>query len=95
MVAYLHEMTDRTEKRRRLSRKMLEFVKNYLKSLDKSFNEWIKDTLASFEKMRRKIGETFGTRWIAFYKIISLIFENYLENTGRLMLRTNLIIQKI
>lgn len=66
-----------------------------MKSLEKNLTEWIKETLQSFDKMRRKIGEAFGNRWIGFYKIIAAIFENYMENTGRLLLRTNATIQKI
>jgi hypothetical protein len=43
--------------------------------------------MLSFDKMRKKIGEVFGNRWLSFYKIVTSIFENSIENTGRLMRR--------
>lgn len=43
--------------------------------------------MLNFDKMRKKIGEVFGNRWLSFYKIISALFENSIENTGRLMKR--------
>jgi hypothetical protein len=49
-------------------------MQKYLKSLDKSLINWIRDVLQSFEKMRKRIGEAFGSRWISFYKIIAAIF---------------------
>ena len=55
---------------------MLEFIKNYIKGLEKNMLDWIRGTLQSFEKMRKKIGQTFGNRWISFYKIIAAVFEN-------------------
>ena len=53
---------------------MLEYVQKYLKGLEKNFIEWIRATLQSFEKMRKRIGEVFGGRWISFYKVIAAIF---------------------
>lgn len=55
---------------------MLEFIKNYIKGLEKNMIDWIRGTLQSFEKMRKKIGQAFGNRWISFYKIIAAVFEN-------------------
>jgi uncharacterized membrane-anchored protein YjiN (DUF445 family) len=56
MVSYWQQMIVRAERRRTLGRKMVDFVKQYLKSLDKNLTDMIKETLQSFEKMRRKIG---------------------------------------
>lgn len=38
--------------------------------------ESYKETMLNFDKMRKKVGELFGNRWILFYKIITSIFEN-------------------
>ena len=57
-----------------MNKKMLEYVQKYLKGLEKNFIEWIRATLQSFEKMRKRIGEVFGSRWISFYKVIAAIF---------------------
>ena len=57
-----------------MNKMMLEYVQKYLKGLEKNFIEWIRATLQSFEKMRKRIGEVFGSRWISFYKVIAAIF---------------------
>lgn len=74
---------------------MLEFMQKYIKIQERSMIDWIKDTLQSFEKMRKKIGEAFGSRWIGFYKIIAALFENYIENTGRLVIRASTLLQRL
>lgn len=45
--------------------------------------------------MRKKIGEVFGSRWISFYKIIAAVFENCIENTGRLLLKANSLVRNL
>lgn len=62
-------------------------MQRYLKALDKVLMESYRETLLSFDKIRKKIGEVFGNRWLSFYKVISSLFENSIENTGRLMKR--------
>lgn len=62
-------------------------MQRYLKALDKVLMESYRETLVSFDKIRKKIGEVFGNRWLSFYKVISSLFENSIENTGRLMKR--------
>lgn len=57
---------------------MMNYIKQYIKGMQTELSDLIKDVIHSFEKMRRKIGETFGSRWISFYKIVASIFENYL-----------------
>ena len=78
LISYMFDMIALGDKRKKLGKKMVDYLKEYLRGLDKGMIEFIKETLNSFEKMRRKIGEAFGTRWISFYKITSTIFENYI-----------------
>ena len=53
---------------------MVDMLQNYVRGIDKNLIEWIKGTLSAFDKMRHKIGESFGSRWIGFYKIIAALF---------------------
>lgn len=57
---------------------MYEFIQKYLKNLDRSFLEPFKDVISNFEKIKKKLSEIFGGRWVAFYKILSSIYESYL-----------------
>jgi len=49
-------MLVKLELRKKTNSKVLEYVQKYLKNLDKSFVDWVRDVLQSFEKMRKKIG---------------------------------------
>lgn len=87
VVIYYQEISIRIDKRKLLDRKIIEYMQRYLKALDKVLMEAYRETLQSFDKIRKKIGEVFGNRWLSFYKVISSLFENSIENTGRLMKR--------
>jgi len=49
-------MIVKLELRKKTNRKVLEYIQKYLKNLEKSFVDWVRDVLQSFEKMRKKIG---------------------------------------
>jgi len=49
-------MTVKAELRKKTDRKVYEYLQKYLKTLDKSFIDWVRDVLQSFEKMRKRIG---------------------------------------
>lgn len=49
-------MTVKVELRKKTNRKVYEYLQKYLKTLDKSFIDWVRDVLQSFEKMRKRIG---------------------------------------
>lgn len=70
-----------------MDRKIIEYMQKYLKALDKNLMVSYRETILNFEKMRKKIGEVFGNRWLSFYKVVLSIFENSIENTGRLIKR--------
>lgn len=74
MFAYFNDISQRIEKRKKNARKVVDMLQKYVRGIEKNLIEWIKETLSSFDKMRKKIGESFGSRWIGFYKIIAAIF---------------------
>lgn len=56
-------------------KKLADFYSSYLKVIEKTYIVGVKDVLIYFEKMKKKLGESFGNRLVSFLKSVNSFFE--------------------
>jgi hypothetical protein len=71
-----------------LNKKILEITANFTKIYEKCYYTSLKDIMGNYEKMKKKLGEIFGSRLVSFLKSNNSVFDISMGINEKLLKRT-------
>jgi hypothetical protein len=74
MATYYLDMITRADRRKNVGKAIMEYIQKSIKAQEKSMAETLKDAQPAFEKLKKKVGQAFGTQWPNFYRPINALF---------------------
>ena len=89
MLAYLKNVEENIERRKSENKKMNDLFIQYFKVIEKVHILGVKEIMQNFEKLKKKLVESFGPRLASFIKSINSIFELLSGINEKLVKNTN------